>query len=55
MKKERAGKIVKPWLSQYNPKVPRNIEYEQTLLSQFLDQSAKQFPENTALILRGID
>lgn len=41
------------WLSSYEDGVNYNIEFKDILVPQYLEQSAKDFPENTALIFQG--
>jgi long-chain acyl-CoA synthetase len=43
----------KPWLKSYEQGVPENINYEEICLPDILDRSAKEFPENKALIFLG--
>ncbi len=43
----------KPWLSHYEPGVPRQIDYETVCMPDFLEASARRFPEHTALIFEG--
>ena len=40
----------KPWLARYEKGVPENIDYEQITLPEYLENSARQYPERTALI-----
>jgi long-chain acyl-CoA synthetase len=43
----------KAWLASYEKGVPPQIEYESKCLPEFLDQSAEEFPDRTALIFQG--
>jgi len=43
----------KPWLKSYTPGVPEKITYENKCLPEFLERSAKQFPNNMALSFMG--
>ncbi|MCP4372943.1 MAG: long-chain fatty acid--CoA ligase, partial [Deltaproteobacteria bacterium] len=43
----------KPWLSSYEKNVPENMEFEVAFLPDFLERSAKQFPDNMALLFQG--
>jgi long-chain acyl-CoA synthetase len=40
------------WLKSYDPEVPQHIDYEVRPLFEYLDQSAKKWPERTALIFK---
>jgi len=43
----------KPWLAHYERGVPENIDYEQITLPEYLENSARQYPERIALICEG--
>ena len=43
----------KPWLSQYESGVPHEIPFEKYLVSDFLERSAKRFPDRSALNFEG--
>lgn len=43
----------RPWLKNYEPGVPHSIDYPEVPLYQFLDDSAKNYPDNTATIFDG--
>ena len=43
----------KPWLAHYERGVPENIDYEQITLPAYLEKSARQYPERTAIICEG--
>jgi long-chain acyl-CoA synthetase len=43
----------KPWLKKYEDGVPATVEYETVCLPGFLDRSAAEFPDRTALIFQG--
>jgi long-chain acyl-CoA synthetase len=42
-----------PWKTHYEPGVPLQISYDDICLPEFLELSAKQFPNNPALIFEG--
>ena len=43
----------KPWLNHYEKGVPEYIDYEQVTLPAYLENSARRFPDRTALICEG--
>ncbi len=43
----------KPWLKSYEKGVPETISYEEICMPDILDRTAKEFPDNTALIFQG--
>lgn len=43
----------KVWVNAYDPGVPETIDYEEVLISGYLERSARNFPGNTALIFEG--
>ncbi len=43
----------KPWLKHYENGIPETIQFEETCIPAFLDRSAKEFPEHTALLFQG--
>jgi long-chain acyl-CoA synthetase len=43
----------KPWIAHYEPGVPDKIDYEEKNLPEYLEQSARRFPNNTALLFQG--
>ena len=43
----------KAWLKFYEEGVKENIDFEEVLIPQYLEQSAKNFPDRTALIFQG--
>lgn len=43
----------RPWLNHYESGVPEDVVFEDKLLPDFLEESAKNFPENTALNFQG--
>jgi len=45
----------KPWLSSYEDGVPEKIDYEETCLPEFLEQSAAKFPDRMALNFQGYE
>jgi long-chain acyl-CoA synthetase len=40
----------KPWVAHYSPGVPAHITYQEKLLTDFLDEAAREFPRRTAFI-----
>ena len=42
-----------PWLNHYESGVPFKIEFEKNLLPDFLNKSAKDFPDRNALNFEG--
>ncbi len=43
----------KPWLKAYDPGVPESIEFEETLLHEYLETHSRRIPDHTALIFQG--
>ncbi|MCG8686768.1 MAG: long-chain fatty acid--CoA ligase [Desulfobacterales bacterium] len=43
----------KPWLKFYDPGVPEFIEFDDTLLHQYLETNSQKVPDNIALIFQG--
>lgn len=43
----------KPWLNSYDPGVPHTMEFPNHPLQKFLEDSARKYPDNTALIMKG--
>ncbi|MDF1593164.1 MAG: long-chain fatty acid--CoA ligase [Desulfobacterales bacterium] len=43
----------KPWLAHYETGVPENLKYEEICLPDILDRSAREFPDNMALLFQG--
>ena len=43
----------KPWLAHYEKGVPEHLTYDEACLPEFLERSARQFPETTALYFQG--
>ena len=43
----------KPWLASYEKGVPEHLDFEEIFLSDFLERSAEQFPNNMALLFQG--
>jgi long-chain acyl-CoA synthetase len=43
----------KPWLKFYEKGVPETISYEEVCMPDLLDRTAKEFPDNTALVFQG--
>jgi len=43
----------KPWFKSYAPRVPHELVFEKVTMNEALIRSAKQFPENTALVFMG--
>lgn len=52
-KKEIEVKLERPWLKSYPEDILATIVYPQISVSQILDNTAKKYPENTALIFVG--
>lgn len=42
-----------PWFAHYEEGVVRHIDYETTCIPEFLERSARQFPNNMALLFQG--
>lgn len=42
-----------PWYSHYQEGVPHNIDYEPLAIPDFLERSARSFPDHTALVYEG--
>jgi len=42
-----------PWLAHYEKGVHARLEYEETCLPEYLDRSARDFPDNMALLFQG--
>lgn len=42
-----------PWTAQYEDGVPMHIDYEEACLPDFLEKSARDFPDNMALLFQG--
>jgi long-chain acyl-CoA synthetase len=47
------GYMDKPWLNHYEKGVPETIQFEETCIPAFLERSAKEFPDLTALLFQG--
>src|SRR4030042_4033323 len=43
----------KTWLKHYDQEVPKSINYENVCLPEYLERSAKEFPNNRALSFQG--
>jgi long-chain acyl-CoA synthetase len=43
----------KPWLKSYDKGVPESIKYEELTMPDYLEKSAKDFPDNTAMVFVG--
>ncbi len=43
----------KPWLKFYEPHVPEHIDYPQITMPVALEQTARKYPDHTALIFKG--
>ncbi|MFO7666924.1 MAG: long-chain fatty acid--CoA ligase [Desulfobacterales bacterium] len=43
----------KPWIKNYEEGVPENINIEKTCLPEFLERTAKEFPDKMALTFQG--
>ncbi len=44
---------IHPWISSYEPGVTDQINFNDRLIPQYLEESAKNFPDNPALIFQG--
>jgi long-chain acyl-CoA synthetase len=42
----------KPWLKFYEPHVPESIDYPQTVMPAVLEETARKYPDHTALIFK---
>ena len=42
-----------PWTNHYEEHVPQHIDYEEACLPEFLERSARDFPDNMALLFQG--
>ena len=47
------GYMDKPWLKHYEKGIPETIQFEETCIPAFLERSAKEFPDHTALLFQG--
>jgi long-chain acyl-CoA synthetase len=43
----------KPWLDKYDPGVPETVDVPDHPLHHFLEESARRYPEHTAMIFKG--
>ncbi|MBA3013023.1 MAG: long-chain fatty acid--CoA ligase [Proteobacteria bacterium] len=43
----------KTWLNAYEPGIKENVEFKDVLVPRYLEESAKNFPDNPALIFQG--
>jgi long-chain acyl-CoA synthetase len=43
----------KPWLGYYDQGVPKSIEFENVCLPEYLERSARKFPNNWTLTFQG--
>ena len=43
----------KPWLKHYGEGVPASINYEEVCITEFFEKSARNFPDNLALLFMG--
>lgn len=43
----------KPWLAHYEEGVPESLSYEEICLPDILERSAREFPDNMALLFQG--
>ncbi|MFO7497633.1 MAG: AMP-binding protein, partial [Desulfobacterales bacterium] len=50
---QHTSSLQAPWLSHYEQGVPPTIDYEETCLPAFLDQTATRYPERMALVFQG--
>ena len=42
----------KPWLNFYEPHVPEHIDYPQTVMPAVLEETARKYPDLTAMIFK---
>ena len=47
------GYMDKPWIKHYEKGIPETIQFEETCIPAFLERSAKEFPDHTALLFQG--
>ncbi len=45
----------RPWLKNYDPHVPQNLEYPPVPLHHFLQESARRFPDRACTIFKGAE
>jgi long-chain acyl-CoA synthetase len=45
----------KPWLKFYEPHVPEHIDYPETTMPAALEETARKYPNHTALIFKGTE
>ena len=43
----------KPWLASYEKGVPEHLDFKEAYLTDFLERSTEQFPDNMALLFQG--
>jgi long-chain acyl-CoA synthetase len=43
----------KPWLKSYEKGVPENVKYEELTMPDYLEKSAKDFPDDTSMVFVG--
>ena len=51
---KKSGCDERPWLAQYEERVPESLQYEERCLPWFLDRSAETFSPKVALIFQGL-
>ncbi|MFW5488579.1 MAG: long-chain-fatty-acid--CoA ligase [Desulfovibrio sp.] len=42
----------RPWFASYDPNVPKNLTYENIPVFEYLDRSAKEYPDRAAIIFK---
>lgn len=47
------GNADKPWLNSYAKGIPETVTFEKTCLPEFLERSARKFPNNMAILFQG--
>ncbi|MFH0995864.1 MAG: long-chain fatty acid--CoA ligase [Pseudomonadota bacterium] len=47
------GYMDKPWLKHYEKGIPETVQFEEICIPAFLERSAKEFPDHTALLFQG--
>ncbi|MBF0226222.1 MAG: long-chain fatty acid--CoA ligase [Desulfobacterales bacterium] len=55
MEKNELNYENRPWTSNYGSGVPKNVDFNQVTLSEYLEQSTEKFPDRKALIFQGYE
>ena len=45
--------VDKPWLESYEERAPKELDFPDNTVHEWLEQSAKSHPEHTAIIFKG--